>query len=158
MARPTKSVDVMSKHLTKEEIETRKQNEEKLKGDTDKIKAPIWLNKNQKKIFKFILEELKVTGILSNKDLYILTQGAVIIDRLEELEKKINAEFENVYDKRLMVARNSYMRDFFRYCNELCLSPQSRAKISNMIKDSEKEDPLLKLLSEDEGDNINDDS
>lgn len=157
MARPAKNVNVVSKHLTKEEIENRKKNEEILKGTAEKIKPPTWLNKKQKSIFKFITQELKEAEILSNKDVYILTQGAIIIDRIEELEKAINENFANVYDKSLMVARNSYMRDFFRYCNELCLSPQSRAKISNLIKEKTQEDPLLKLLSDKE-EGLNDDS
>lgn len=158
MARPTKSVEVSSKHFTKDEIRRRRENENKLKGNTNTIKPPTWLNKNQKKIFKFVLNEFKDTDILSNKDVYLLTQGAVIIDRLEELEKNINEKFDSIYDKRLMIARNSYMRDFYRYCNELCLSPQSRAKLSNIIKDKTQEDPLLKLLDTEEEENINDDS
>ena len=52
LARPTKSVNVISKHLTAEELETRKATEQRLKGSADKIKPPKYLSSNQKKIFK----------------------------------------------------------------------------------------------------------
>lgn len=156
MARPSKSVNVMNKHLTKEELSARKKNEEVLKGDSEKLLPPEWLNERQKQIFIFVQEEVAEAGILSNKDIFILAQGAVIIDRLEELEKLINNNIENLYDKNLLSARNAYIKDFFRYCNELCLSPQSRAKISNLIKDKGTVDPLLSLLNEEE--ETNDDS
>ena len=40
------------------------------------------------------------------------------------------------------------MKDFFRCCNELGLSPQSRAKLANINVQAaqQEEDPLLTLL------------
>ena len=44
MARPSKSVAVMSKNLTKEERKLRLEGEEKLKGNADNISPPTYLN------------------------------------------------------------------------------------------------------------------
>jgi P27 family predicted phage terminase small subunit len=149
MARPSKSVKTMSKNLTKEEIEVREKTEEKLKGAANKISPPSHLNANQKKIFNYIIGELKASGILGNIDIFILETCSIAIDRLQQIEKLINKDINNLLNKNLMSAKDKYTKDFFRCCNELSLSPQSRAKIGNInlqvIQD--EEDPLLKVLA-----------
>ena len=148
MARPCRSVELTSKHLTKEEIRVRKENEQKLRGGADKIKPPSYLNSKQRKIFKYIVEELKASEILSNLDIYILVTCSIAIDRLQEIEKIINSDIEKLADKSLMSAKDKYTKDLFRCCNELSLSPQSRAKLGNINVQASKdiEDPLLKVL------------
>lgn len=151
MARPAKSVATMSKNLTKEEKEKRLKGEEKLKGNSNNIKAPPYLNKDQKKIFAYIVEELKSSGILGNLDTFILTTCSIAIDRLEKIETLINSDIIKLYDKELMSAKDKYTKDLYRCCNELSLSPQSRAKLSNInIQSKQEEDPLLKALREDD--------
>lgn len=150
MARPAKSVDMMSKNLTKEEYEARKQAEEKLKGGTDKIKPPTYLSKDAKKIFNYIVDELEEAGILTNLDVFILASCSNAIARIQEAEKELN---KGLYDNKDKVkdalrVKESYTKEFFRCCNELSLSPQSRAKLANINVQAqqEKEDPLLKIL------------
>lgn len=149
MARPSKSVRVMSKNLTKEEKELRLETEEKLKGGADNISPPTYLNASQKKIFNYIIEQLKESGILGNLDTYILSQAAISIDRLQKIEKMINKDINRIYDKDLLKAKSEYTKDFFRCCNELSLSPQSRAKLGNinLQAEQEKQDPLLQVLA-----------
>ncbi|MCJ8008109.1 phage terminase small subunit P27 family [Lederbergia wuyishanensis] len=149
MVRPSKSVKTMSKNLTKEEIEVRKQTEEKLRGAADNISPPKHLNARQKKIFNYVVEELQASGILGNLDIYILGTFAISIDRLQQIEKQINKDIEKLLDNNLMRAKEKYTKDFFRCCNELSLSPQSRAKLGNInfqVK-AKEDDPLLKVLS-----------
>jgi P27 family predicted phage terminase small subunit len=145
LARPSKSVDVMSKNFTKEEYETRKRAEESLKGGTDKINPPAHLNKNAKSIFKYIVSELEASSILTNLDIYILAECAIAIDRIQEAEKVLN---KNLFNKEALKIKESYMKEFFRCCNELCLSPQARAKLAIINSNSEmkKDDPLLMVL------------
>lgn len=148
MARPSKSVEVMSKHLTKEEIRIRSENQETIKGNSDNIVPSQPLNDNQLELFNFIISELKASGVLSNLDKFILTKCVISIDRLQYIENIINRTHQAMMNKELMSAKDKYDKDFYRCCNELCLSPQSRAKISNInqsVKDNE-EDPLLKAL------------
>lgn len=149
MARPSKSVKTMSKNLTKKEKEIRLETEEKLKGGANKISPPSYLNIRQKKIFEYIVKELKASEILGNLDIYILGICSTSIDRLEQIEKLINKDISNLLNKDLMSAKDKYTKDFFRCCNELSLSPQSRAKLGNInLQAKEKdEDILLKVLA-----------
>ena len=149
MARPSKSVKVMSKNLTKEEKELRLETEEKLKGGADNISPPTHLNARQKKIFNYVVDQLRESNILGNLDIYILSQTSIAIDRLQQIEKLINKDINKIYDKDLMKAKNEYTKDFFRCCNELSLSPQSRAKLGNINLQAKErdEDVLLKVLA-----------
>lgn len=149
MARPTKSASAYSGKIGKEKLEARKQTEEKLKGNADKISPPTHLSTKQKKIFKHIVTELEASGILGNLDTYILTTAAIAIDRMQAIEEQINNDINLLMDKSLMSAKEKYTKEFFRCCNELSLSPQSRAKLSNtnVQAKEQQDDPLLKILA-----------
>lgn len=149
MARPSKSIKVMSKNLTKEEKELRLETEEKLKGGADNISPPTHLNARQKKIFNYVVDQLRESNILGNLDIYILSQTSIAIDRLQQIEKLINNDINRIYDKDLIKAKSEYTKDFFRCCNELSLSPQSRAKLGNINMQAKErdEDVLLKVLA-----------
>nr|WP_207747214.1 phage terminase small subunit P27 family [Clostridium tertium] len=139
----------MSKNLTKEEKELRLETEEKLKGGADNISPPTHLNARQKKIFNYVVDQLRESNILGNLDIYILSQTSIAIDRLQQIEKLINNDINRIYDKDLIKAKSEYTKDFFRCCNELSLSPQSRAKLGNINMQAKErdEDVLLKVLA-----------
>lgn len=146
MARPCKAAGVLTnKSQTKDEIKGRMDHEEKLKGKSDKIKAPADFTTNQEYIFNFIVNELEESKLLGNLDIFILISTCIAIDRRLEIEWKINKNPSLMFKKEIISARKSYSDDFFRGCNELSLSPQSRAKLANLnlIVGQEKEDPLL---------------
>ena len=151
MPRPAKSVNVISKNLTLEERKLREEKEKKLKGTNDKLKPLKYLNKRQKQIFKYILENLEESKILGNLDVFVLNQTAIAIERLESLEKDANNNPELMLRSSYKAARYMYSKDFFRCCNELCLSPQSRAKLSlaSLNKPSEKK-TLKDIVADDE--------
>lgn len=148
MARPSKSIKLSSKNLTQEEIQYKGEMEDKLKGKSNKLKAPEYLTTFQKKIFNKIVDELAASDILGNLDIWILETCAIAIDRMQDIESMINEDQDLLINKSLMSAKDKYTKDFFRCCNELCLSPQSRAKLGNInIKAQEDEDdPLLKII------------
>lgn len=148
MARPTKSVKTMSKNLTKEEKEIRLETEQKLRGGADNISPPKHLNARQRKIFQYIVQELEASKILGNLDIYILGTAAIAIDRLQQIEKMINKDINKTFDKNILKAKAEYTKEFFRCCNELSMSPQSRAKLGkiNVQVKQKEEDPLLKVL------------
>ena len=148
MGRTAKSVEVTSKHLTKDEIEERKRTEETLKGSADKLIAPSYLTDEQVDLFYFIIDELKESNILGNLDVFVLSQASICIDRLNKLEELINEDESYLMNSTFMGCKRQYSADFFKCCQELCLSPQSRAKISlaNMNK---KEDDPLSFMSND---------
>lgn len=164
MARPAKSIDTNLQKMSKEEREARQKSEKELRGDNSKIKAFKYLNKRQKAIFKDILKNLN-ENILSNLDVYLLNQTAITIERLEAIEQKINnaGKVKNEDGKEidtldvktivnLKSARDMYSKDFFRCCNELSLSPQSRAKLS-ISTPVEKKKTLMDILGDDDNDN-----
>lgn len=153
MARPTKSAKLLSEcSQTKEEIETRIENEEILRGSAENLIAPSYLSEEQKALFNYIKEELEESKLLGNLDVYILAKCCIAIDRLQNIEAKVNSNPGLMYRKEILSAKDKYDKDFYRCCNELSLSPQSRAKLSNinLQVNQSKEDPLLKALAEDD--------
>lgn len=152
IARPCKSANVTSGHFSKDEINKRKEVEEKLKGGVSNLKPPAYLSTKQKKIFKYIVKELNNANILGNLDIYILVICSIAIDRLQEIETIINNDSEKLFDKALMSTKDKYTKDLFRCCNELSLSPQSRAKMANINLQAkeQEEDALIKALKGDD--------
>lgn len=150
MGRPTKPAIVLSDcSQTKEEIQNRIDNEEKLKGNSDKIDPPDYLNKNQTDLFNYIKNELEASKLLSNLDIYILTKCVIAIDRLQFIEKKVNDNPRLLsVQNPLMSNKKNYDADFFRCCNELSLSPAARAKLGNikLLTGIDEEDPVKKAL------------
>lgn len=155
VGRPAKPSAITNKMMSAKDKKTREDMENKLKGNNDKLKPESHLTLKQIKIFNFIYEELKASGILGNLDKYILSQTAVIIDRINECESLLNNDGVYVRDydgtirpNPVVKIRNDYMKDFYRACNELSLSPQARAKFGNINLDQAKHenDALLKVL------------
>lgn len=151
MARPTKSVAMRSGHISKEEREVKLNNEKLLRGNGDNIKPLSFLTKAQKDIFKNIVQHLEESGLLGNIDVYVLSQAAITINRIHDCERNINEtgifDYEGQANPAIKV-KESYMREFFKLCSELSLSPQARAKIAsiNFEADTKKTDPLLTIL------------
>ena len=148
-----KSVELSSKNFTKDEFHKRKTTQDKLKGKADKIEPSNRLNANQKKLFRYIVSELENSKVLGNLDTFMLEMGVIAIDRLQVIEKSINQDFDMIYNKELMQAKSKYTTDFFKFVNEACLSPQSRAKMGILAnnKAMEEMDPLLKVLKNKSG-------
>ena len=150
MARPTKSVVMLDKYSqTKGELNKRKQKEDVLKGDSNKLIPPSYMNDEQKELFVYIRDQLDKVGLLGNLDIYILTSCIFSIYRLQQIESMINNDPNLLMDKPLLSAKDKYTKDLYRCCNELCLSPQSRAKLANMSINDKKSNPLLEALSGD---------
>jgi P27 family predicted phage terminase small subunit len=138
---------------TKEEIQNRVENEEKLKGNSDKINAPDYLDNNQVELFNYIKNELEASKLLSNLDVFILAKCAIAISRLQYIEKKVNDNPRLLLVQNpLMSNKKNYDADFFRCCNELSLTPAARAKLGNinLLAEEEKDDPVTKALSGDD--------
>ncbi len=142
MGRTAKSVGVTSKHLTKDEKAQREKAEEIIKGGTNGLIAPSYLTEEQVDLFYFIIDELKESNILGNLDVFVLSQASICIDRLNKLEELINEDESYLMNSNFMSCKRQYSADFFKCCQELCLSPQSRAKISLANMNKKENDPL----------------
>lgn len=150
MARPTKSANLVVGEYNKETLNNRIENEQKLKGNCDKLKPPSYLTPSQKNIFNYILDNLIASNILGNLDIYVLTHCSIAIDRIQMMEQAINENSDLLNCKIFMASKDKYSKDFFRYCNELSLSPQSRAKLANINIKSNEVDPLVEALLNDD--------
>lgn len=148
MARPAMSANMTAKHLTNSEKFMKSETENRLKGNSDKLKPSGHLTAPQKKIFKFIVSNLENSGILGNLDNYVLNECSICIDRMQYIEQQVNENPELLADSALMATKDRYTKAFFRYCNELCLSPQARAKIANLNIQGKEENPLMEILND----------
>jgi P27 family predicted phage terminase small subunit len=148
MARPTKSASTYKGKIGKNELEQRRTREKSLRGSSLLV-PPSYLNDRQTELFEFIVQELENAAILCGLDTYILETCVIAIDRLQYIEQEINRDMKRLYDRDLLSAKDKYTKDLYRCCNELSLSPQSRAKLANINVQSEKEqkDPVLMLLA-----------
>ena len=148
MARPAKSAVTQTGHITKGERQARQQVENTIKGAADKLKPPTYLTAAQKRVFRYIVTQLDESKMLGNLDLFILSRAAVSICQIQDLDKQANADPDILFSNNYIRARKEAAKDFFRCCNELCLSPQARAKLSiSAVKTPEKKS-LLDLINE----------
>lgn len=152
MARPAKSVKVKTGAISSEAESLRSGVEEKLRGKPAELVPPDYLADDQKEIFQYIVTELRDSEILGKLDVYVLESTAIAISRIRQINARINANPDLLADGALQSARAKYQTDMWRGANELCLSPQARAKIGSLAAQAlkQKEDPLLKLVSEDD--------
>ena len=148
MARPCKSAGLLTEcSQTKAEIAARQEKETQLRGKSKKPPtAPVWLTANQKKIFSLIVAELKEADILCKLDVWILQECVIEIDSLEQIDKACNADPTLIYAKDVLSAREKNTKILFRCCNELSLSPQSRAKIANINVQADDGTALLRAI------------
>lgn len=148
MARPCKSAKLLTdKSQTKGEIEARTEQENRLKGQSGRLPSPPkWLTDSQKKIFRLIVKELESADILCRLDVWILQECAVAVDCLNRIGADVNADPSLIYSKAVLAAKEKYTKIFFRCCNELSLSPQSRAKIANICAKPDDGTELLRQI------------
>ena len=149
MGRSSKSAKLHEARTeSKAQMQIRIETEEKLQGKSDKVKPSTRLNSNQKKIFQYIVTELEQSKLLGNLDSFLLETGVIAIDRLQNIEKMINQDFELIRDRELMQAKDKYTKDFLKGCEKFGLSPIDRAKfaLATGKKVAQESDPLLSVL------------
>lgn len=135
-----------SNHLTKEEIKERKEHEERMRGNADKIKPPEYLLKKQKEEFERIASELMDLGIISNLDVdalarYVTAQSEY--ERLGPVLRKLDPiEDLDAYTK-LNRTRKQLSDECRAYANDLGLTITSRLKL--VIPKTEDEKPQNKF-------------
>ena len=84
---------------------------------------------------------------------FFLSRACVTIDQLQSFDKQSNEDPKMLLEKNFRLAKDSATKDFFRCCNELCLSPQSRAKLSiAAVHQEEEKKTLMDILNEEDDD------
>lgn len=148
--RPPKDPSLaIGKSITKEDAAIRTKVKEMFGAEVfEDIKAPSRLNSNQKKIFNMIKQHIENAGVYGSIDAQMLETTAIAIDRLQTIEKMINQDFINIYNKDLMSAKTKYTADFLKGVEFFGMAPTARAKFGSLVanKKAEEADPLLKVL------------
>lgn len=135
------------------EKRAREKAEMKLKGKSDELNPPEYLTKEQVDVYLYILDNLEESKMLGNLDQFILARASITICQLKNFDIIANANPEILLDSKFRMAKDAATKDFFRCCNELCLSPQSRAKLSiSAVKTEPEKKSLMDILNEEDDD------
>lgn len=112
--------------------------------------APDWLNDEQKMIFNDLVEKLSLTKLLTTLDQTTFEQAAIIIERLNTVDKMLN-DPKNTFNINATSIRQKYFQQYLKICGELALSPAARAKLGTLSANNKATvDPLMAALGGDE--------
>ncbi|MDB8790878.1 phage terminase small subunit P27 family [Romboutsia sp. 1001216sp1] len=157
----TKPITLATGHRTKEEIQQRKENEERLKGSNDRVHiAPRWLCKDGMKEYRKLVKDLDSSGILTNVDIPVVAIIADAYAKMSQANSVLKEEgmfikktsdrgAENIVEHPAMKVYRQYNTIYKQYLAEVGLSPSSRAKLSviNTNAEDDRNDPLLAILN-----------
>lgn len=149
MARPAKSASVSRGKIGKGEKEARQNVEDSIRGEAVRPEPPENLTEDQKKIFQFIVDGLEAGKILGKLDVFVLESTAVAIDRLRTINRMIDDEPGLLLHTATQNSRAKFQADLWRGCNELCMSPQARAKMGLLAAQGnpDSNDPLENAMN-----------
>ena len=151
MPTPVKSLDNMSKHLTKAEISERENAEAMLPSRTPKKPKLIIQDKDALKYWNRIvhdMEDLQILDILDTDALAIYCAKLARRDDLQVqyLERRThyrqdpeNATLKIMID--LSDSLQSIERDILSYASKLGLTPESRARLAKRFAEQAEDDP-----------------
>lgn len=150
--RPAKAVVVNSKNFTQDEKNARSEMESKVRGVAVKPEPPEHMADDQREIFQFIVDGLVESEILGKLDVFVLESTAVAVARLRKINQMVDRDDSLLSDTALQGSRSKYQSDLWRGCNELCLSPQARAKLGSIAAQAKRgeKDPLEAALEDDD--------
>lgn len=139
----------------------REEIEKALRGNDDNVKVvPSYLSKDEQIYYKWLIDELEISGLITNLDVPILEQTANALFIMRQCDDIIRAEGiliksfdkygnEVVKPNPAIKIKLDYQTKYAALCNQLGLSPAARASLAGKQIDAkaEAEDPVMKLLS-----------
>lgn len=153
-----------NRNYTKAEVEQKREAERKIKGNSEKVTdVPDYLSELGKEYYSFIVNEMEVSGILSNLDIPIVVQMAETLAILRDCDEAIKnhgtfymedtKEGSKLKPNPAVAVRNNTMNNFKQLATQLGMSPASRSSLANMNLEKEKEDgdKLLQILKKKNG-------
>lgn len=159
MSRPLKPVALQQGRLSNETKRIRQEQEDKfLKGATDQLKPPTFLDAMAKKEFKRVVEILKGLEVIQNLDLTVLAIYCDAYSNYVKLSKLVQAHgsvelytntqgFENKVVSSYVQAKSKYIEIIFKCSSKLGLSVSDRLKLI-VPKEDPDGDPLLNVLKD----------
>lgn len=161
MGRPKSCASVKKGNSeSKAQLKKRQEIEEALKGNDDKLDIiPKYLTKEEQIYYKWLLEELNASNVVSNLDQPLIEQVANIlyVMRMADDDIRKNGLMIKSFDKYgnekmipnpCIKIKLDYQSKYTTLCNQLPLSPASRASLAaKKVESKEQEqDPVLRLL------------
>ena len=154
MARPRKPASLHThedRNYTKAEIAEMEEAEERIRGGSDKIyRTPSHLSPLAKEYYKAIVEEMKISGVLSNLDVPLVSLTAETLAIIRDCEETLNKEGLIIDNKPhpAVSIRDRNLTQVRSLIVQLGMTPSSRASIAvdNLKKQKDSEDPLTKIL------------
>jgi len=157
MPKGSNPVDLLTGHLTKQQIEERQAAEAKLKGDDTLVYIPPTelSTKKEKEIYQFLVDEMKASKILNNLDIQLIIQTVDSIMNMREAKKAIRKYGQVIQKADGTLCKNpavniykEYSQIYYQCAMQLGLSPSSRSKLAldSTKKKENDSDPLLKVI------------
>ncbi|EGP5054867.1 phage terminase small subunit P27 family [Enterococcus faecium] len=148
MPQPAKSakLQLLQKNPNKKnvnELKKRAEAEERLQMKSDNIRAPGWLNKNAKKAFDFLKEELLEIELITNGDVYPLAMYCYWYSEhltLQEQATKAQKDDPEGIGNPLIKQLDTCSKNMRSFGSDLGLSPSARAKLAIKMAQSEDDD------------------
>lgn len=159
---PAHLVDPKKNHrYNKSQVEKMRKSEDELKGKSEKVTdVPEHLSDLAKEYYSFIVNEMEVSGVLSNLDIPIVEQISETLATIRECDKDIQKDghwyFEPDRNGREIKKKNvavdikdKALNQFKQMAVQLGMTPSSRTSLAalNVEKKEKEEDPLLKVLN-----------
>ena len=158
MPTPAKSLDNMTKHLTRDEIEARSSAEADVLPHR-KIKRPSRISKDAgaKRYWAEVLKDMEGISILDALDANILAIYCEKCSRRDEMQvhyQQLRAQYAADPDNatiRLMIKLDSEIKGsedaILAYAGKLGLTPESRNRLAKRLAEQEEEDPDADLFA-----------
>ena len=147
MARPTTSAKLIKGAMTKNNKAIRLAVENRFRGDRYDETVPEEFDDEETRAYLWLCEVLRPADVLGEPDRHTMKLAAITIARLERLDQMAREDPDLLLDKYYNGARNGYISQYLKFCQQLCLSPGARAKVGSLVKNQKAaEDPLIKVL------------
>lgn len=147
MPTPAKSIKLQllhgnENHRTKDEIEKRLKNEEKLKIGHEHVNPPNWLDETARKEFKRVAKMLISVDLLTDADVTHLALYCDAYSQYLSFKRQVKKRGLWVEDKpNPFIKKMSDMASQVRaFASDLGLSPSARAKLAINLKDSDDDE------------------
>lgn len=148
------------KSETKEQLKRREEIEKQLMGNSNDVKSiPQYLTEEEKIYYAWLVNEIEISGIITNLDKPLLEQTANCLYIMRQCDDHIRSngvlvpridKFGNIEEKEnpSIKIKLNYQTKYAALCNQLGLSPSARAALAGKQVElkEEEEDPLLKAL------------
>lgn len=148
------------KSESKEQLQRREELERQLMGNNDNVhNIPEHLCEEEQIYYKWLIQELEISGIITNLDIPLLEQTANSLWMIRQASDHIRENgilvlkqdrFGNIEEKEnpsIKILQNTQTK-YNTLCGQLGLSPAARASLAGKQAEvkEESEDELLKIL------------